>query len=118
MEIKKPKDFITDGVLAWGVCTGRFVFSDEKKIVYAVSDCPHIGGSDVFMYYQLSHEDYQKLMGMSRAHEIPVPPVPHEITDRCHREFLCGESAFSKRNAFSLEHADSGYTEDLQEISF
>ncbi len=46
MEEKKTSDFISDGVLAYGVEVGRFVFQNEHKTVYDVTDFPHIGGSD------------------------------------------------------------------------
>ena len=103
---KKPKDMIQDGVLAYGVTIGRFIFEEEQKTVYAISDFPHIGGSDVLMCYQISREDYDRLLPMSKPHGIPVPEVSSEITDACHREFLCGESAYCKRNEFSLEDTD------------
>ena len=114
MKKKKPKDMIQDGVLAYGVSIGKFVFEEEQKTVYAISDFPHIGASDVFMCYQISKADYDRLLPMSKPHGIPVPEVSSEITDACHREFLCGESAYSKRNEFSLEDADASLIENIQ----
>ncbi len=115
MEKKKPKDLIQDGVLAYGVSIGKFVFEEEQKTVYAISDFPHIGASDVFMCYQISKADYDRLLPMSKPHGIPVPEVSSEISDACHRVFLCGESAYCKRNEFSLEDVDLSLTETYQE---
>ncbi len=112
-ESKKPRDFITDGVLAYGISVGRFKFQKERKTVYAISDFPHIGGSDVLMYYQISREDYEKLLKLSRPEQIPSPEVPGEITEACRKELLCGESAYCKRNAFTLGDADLSLTESF-----
>ena len=53
MESKNTNDFIADGNLAYGVMLGRFIFRDEMKVVYAVSDWLHVGPSDVCMMYYI-----------------------------------------------------------------
>ena len=110
-ETRKVRDFITDCVLAYGVSVGRFKFQKERKIVYAISDFPHIGASDVCMYYQISKEDYGKLLKLSCPDRVPDPEVSNEILEACRGEFLCGESAYCKRNSFTLEDADLSLTE-------
>ena len=110
-EYKKVRDFISDGVLAYGVSVGRFKFQKERRVIYALSDFPHIGASDVLMYYQISKEDYEKLLKLSDPKKIPEPEVSGEIIEACRREFLCGESAYCKRNTFTLEDADLSLTE-------
>jgi hypothetical protein len=112
-ETKKVRDFIKDGILAYGVSVGRFKFQKERKIVYAISDYPHVGASDVLMYYQISKEDYEKLLELSCPDKMPVPEVSNEITEACRKEFLCGESAYCKRNAFTLGDADLSLTESF-----
>ena len=111
IEYKKVRDFISDGVLAYGVSVGRFKFQKERRIIYALSDFPHIGASDVLMYYQISKEDYEKLLKLSDPEKIPEPEVSGEIIEACRREFLCGESAYCKRNTFTLEDADLSLAE-------
>ena len=110
-ETRKCSDFISDGILAYGIAVGRFLFEEERRIVYAVSDYPHVGNSDVFMYYQISRMDYDRLLKMSLTQQIPDPPVQKETIEACHKSFLCGESAYSKRNAFSLKDTDLSLTE-------
>ena len=113
-EEKKPEDFITDGILAYGVMAGRFLFEKERRTVYALSVFPHIGASDVFMYYQISREDYDRLLAMSLPDRVPEKEVPAEVTDACHRDFLCGESAYCVRNSFTVEDVDLSLTESFQ----
>lgn len=103
---KSPHEFITDGVLAYGVNVGRFVFEEEGYTVYAISDLPHIGPSDVLMMYQISKADYEKLLSLARKGEIPKPPVTAAVTDACRQRFLCGESAYCTRYRFALKDAD------------
>lgn len=110
-EKKRPSDMITDGVLAYGVDVGRFLFNDGKVVVYAISDLPHIGPSDVFMTYQITKESYMLLMKMSEKDSIPRPAVPATFTDSCRLEFLCGESAYCKRNTFTLDDVDLEHVE-------
>ena len=110
-ETLSTRDFITDGILNYGVMVGRFVFEGERKIVYALSDFPHIGGSDVMMTYQISKQDYFDLLDKSVKHGLPTFPVSSEITDRYHDIFLCGESAYCKRNEFRLSDTDLELTE-------
>ncbi len=112
-ESKKPRDFISDGILAYGVSVGRFKFQKERKIIYAVSDFPHIGASDALMYYQISKEDYEKLLKFSQSEGIPDPEVSKDLTDACHKGFLCGESAYAVRNLFVLEDADLSLVESF-----
>ncbi len=109
-EKKKTSDFIADGVLAYGVEVGRLLFRQAKKVVYALSDLPHVGPSDVTMLYQISKKDYARLLAMSLPHAIPDPPVPAEVTDACRRGFLCGESAYCHRTSCSLADADPSLT--------
>ena len=112
-EKKRPDDMIRDGILAYGVTVGRFLFEKERKTVYAISDFPHIGASDVFMCYQISKTDYERLISMSRSDRIPAPEVSAEVTDACKRDFLCGESAYCKRNSFTLDDVDLSLTESF-----
>lgn len=114
-ETKNTSDLITDGVLAYGVVVGRFLFQDGKMVVYAVSDLPHIGASDVCMVYQITKESYQKLLKMSQKNAIPDPPVPATITDACRIDFLCGDSAYCKRNSFTLLDVDLAHVESIYE---
>ncbi len=107
----KCRDFITEGILAYGVNVGSFVFEAERVTVYALSDLPHIAGSDVFMYYQISKEDHDRLLSLSSPRGIPDPPVSCEITDACRKGFLCGESAYCIRNEFCLEDVDLSLAE-------
>jgi len=111
-ETKSPHDFLCDGVLNYGVEVGRFVFKNTGKTVYAISDLPHIGASDVLMYYQISKLNYQRLLAISLPNHIPEPPIPASITEPCRHRFLCGESAYCKRNRFTIFQADSALTED------
>lgn len=110
---KAPHDMITDGVLAYGVNVGRFVFEEEGYTVYVISDLPHIAASDVFMVYQISKADYEKLIPLSRTGEVPKPPVPATVTDACRREFLCGESAYCKRYYCAFEDVDKALAERM-----
>lgn len=109
LEKKCPHDFITDGILNYGVDVGRFVFDDENTTVYAVSDLPHISASDAFTLYQISPEDYKKLLKFSLPDRIPSPPVSKSITDKYQRDFLCGESAYQARYYFRLRDADKRF---------
>ena len=97
-------------MLAYGVEVGRLLFRQAKKVVYALSDLPHVGPSDVTMLYQISKKDYARLLAMSLPHAIPDPPVPAEVTDACRRGFLCGESAYCHRTSCSLADADPSLT--------
>lgn len=110
-EQKSPGDFITDGVLAYGVNVGRFLFNEGRIVVYAISDLPHIGASDAFMTYQITKDSYQLMLKMSEKHTIPSPAVPATITDSCRIDFLCGESAYCKRNTFTLEDVDMDHVD-------
>ncbi len=105
-ETLKTKDFISDGMLNYGVMVGRYVFESERITVYALSAFPHIGGSDVMMTYQISKQDYYDLLDKSVKHGLPTFPVSNEITDKYHAFFLCGESAYCKRNEFTLDDTD------------
>ena len=109
--VKSPHDMITDGVLSYGVDVGRFVFEEEGFTVYVISDLPHIGPSDVFMVYQISKADYEKLLALSCPNRIPEPPVPSAVTDACRKNFLCGESAYCKRYYCALDDADRALAE-------
>ena len=106
MESRDINDFITDGILAYGVMLGRFVFRDEMKVVYAISDWLHVGPSDVCMMYQISKAEYGRLLKMSCKEEMPEPPISSEVTDELHDHFLCGESAYCRRNSFTLDDAE------------
>ncbi len=110
-EEKKPSDMITDGVLAYGVIVGRFLFDRGRIVVYAISDLPHIGASDVLMTYQITKDSYQLLLKMSEKNAIPQPAVPATFTDPCRMEFLCGESAYCKRNTFTLDDVDMNHVD-------
>lgn len=105
-EKKCPSDFITDGVLAYGVCVGRFEFFDENVAVYAISDLPHIGASDAFTLYQISPADYKKLVKLSLPNSIPDNPLPEKVAESYWRGFLCGESVYQRRYYFRLRDAD------------
>ncbi|MBR5341627.1 MAG: hypothetical protein IK151_06855 [Erysipelotrichaceae bacterium] len=113
MEIKKPYDLLTDGILAHGVRIGRFIFEEEKRIVYVLSDMPHIGPSDAMMVYQISKDDYNYLLSLSLPDRIPDKPVSADIIDSYHELFLCGESAYCKRNRCSIEDIDMTLTDEL-----
>ena len=102
--MKKVKDFITDGILSYGVSIGRFIFEKENITVYAITDLMHIGNSDAYMIYQITKQDYEKLLPRSKKNEIPILEVSKEETDKVHCEFLCGESVYCKRNSFSLKN--------------
>lgn len=115
-EEKNPSDMITDGVLAYGVDVGRFLFNEGRIIVYAISDLPHIGASDSFMTYQITKDSYQLLLKMSEKNAIPQPAVPATITDPCRLGFLCGESAYCKRNTFTLEDVDMNNVEFMNKF--
>ena len=97
--------------LAYGVEVGRFVFEEGHTVVYAISDYPHIGASDVSMYYQLSKEDYETLLKKSLPDRIPDAETSKSETDACRHDFLCGESAYGKRSRFSLKDVDLSLTE-------
>ena len=102
----KTSDFIIDGILNYGLTIGRFVFEEERKIVYALNELMHIGGSDVMMIFQVSKNDYADLLNRSSTNGLPDFPVPYEMTEKYHDIFLCGESAYCKRNSFTLNDAD------------
>ena len=114
-EQKSPGDMIDDGVLAYGVNVGRFLFNKGQIIVYAISDLPHIGASDVIMTYQITKDSYQLLLKMSEKNAIPRPAVPASITDSCRLGFLCGESAYCKRYEFTLEDVDMNHVDFMSE---
>ena len=105
-ETFNSKDLIIDGILNYGVLVGRFIFEGERKIVYALSDLMHIGGSDVSMVFQISKDDYLGLLSKSVKHGLPDFPVPYEITEKYHDIFLCGDSAYGKRNSFTIKEVD------------
>lgn len=105
-EAKKPGDMISDGVLAYGVDVGRFVFHKGRITVYAILDLQHIGPSDVMMIYQISKEDYKKLLSLSRVGRIPSSPVPRNMIDACKKNFLCGESSYCARYQCTLVDVD------------
>lgn len=105
-------DFIGDGVLAWGVDVGRFVFKKNGKVVYTLTDLPHVVASDVLFCYQISRVVYDFLIAKSLPHRIPKPPVPPSITNRYHNIFLCSESAYAKRNEFTLKDVDLSLCDD------
>ena len=113
METKKARDFIKDGILGYGIEVGRFLFEEEHRIVYAVSDYPHIAGSDVYMYYQVDKQSYDRLVSLSCPDQVPSPPVPEETVNTCHQGFLCGESAYARRNKFTLDSVDLSLTESF-----
>ncbi|MCQ2485896.1 MAG: zinc ribbon domain-containing protein [Clostridia bacterium] len=104
--VKSPHDMITDGVLSYGVNVGRLVFEEEGFTVYTISDFPHIGSSDVLTVYQISKEDYEKLLPLSCPDSIPQPPVSSTVTDVCRKKFLCGESEYCERYYCALDDAD------------
>ena len=112
-EKKKPSDYVSDGVLAYGMEIGRLIFRQAKVVIYTLSDLPHIGGSDVLMLYQISKVDYDWLLSMSLPHAIPDPPVPYDVICACRRGFLCGESACCIRTSCSLTDADISLAETL-----
>ena len=112
MEKKKVYDFITDGILSYGVEIGRFIFDEENIIVYSISDIIHVGASDVYMYYQISKEDYDKLLSISSLDGIPKNEVSKDITDKYHNIFLCGESSSCKRNEFTLDNVNLSIIND------
>ena len=112
-EGKGPHDMTNDGVLAYGVILGRFIFEKEGYTVFVISDLPHIGASDVFMVYQISKADYLKLLAKSCQHQIPTPPVSSITTDKCKKRFLCGESAYCERYYCNLSDVDLTLAEKL-----
>ncbi len=67
---KRFGDMTDDGVLAYGVTIGRFVFAPEGYTVFVISDLAHIGPSDVLMLYQITKEDYLKLLPLAGKHQI------------------------------------------------
>lgn len=111
-EVKSWRDMICDGVLAWGVEVGRFVFEKYGKIVYAITDTPHVGPSDVVVCYQISRADYEHLLAMSMQHAIPDPPVSPTITNKYHDVFLCSQSAYAKRYKFTLRDVDKSLLDE------
>jgi len=113
---KSPHDVITDGVLAYGVNVGRFVY-EEGYTVYVITDFPHIGPSDVFMVYQISKADYEKLLSLSCPGRIPQPRVPSVVTDACRKKFLCGESAYCERYYCALDDVDKELAERNVDVS-
>lgn len=113
-EIKDCNDMISDGVLAWGVCVGRFVFKKYGKVVFAITDTPHVGPSDVTVCYQLSRDEYERLLSLSQPHSIPTPSVPSAVTNMFYTRFLCSESAYSKRTKFTLKDVDLSLCEDCE----
>lgn len=108
---KSPGEMISDGVLDYGVSVGRFVFEEEGYTVFTISDLTHAGASDVYMVYQISKEDYLKLLSMSCKNNIPDPPVPSETTSPCRKKFLCGESAYCERYFCSLADVNLSWAE-------
>jgi len=112
-EIKNWHDMVDDGVLAWGVQVGRFVFEKYGKVVYALTDTPHVGPSDVVVCYQLSRAEYDELLAMSESHRIPNPSVPSTLTDQYHTRFLCSQSAYAKRYDFTLQDVELELCDDL-----
>ena len=110
-EIRKPRDFIKDGILAYGVEVGRFVFEQSQRTVYALTECLHAGPSDVYMFYQVPRNVYDRLKFWSLPDRIPASPAPSGLTDGCYGHFLCGESAYGKRTSFTLADADSSLVE-------
>lgn len=110
MEKKCPHDFITDGILNYGVDVGRFVFEQEGVTVYAVSDLPHISASDCFTLYQISSADYNRLLKLSCPDRIPDDPVLSSVVEKCRKCFLCGESVYQPRYYFRLFNADKKLT--------
>ena len=112
-EEKRPADLISDSVLAYGTILGRFIFEEDRRIVYAVSELMHIAGADVSMIYQISKEDYLRLKEMSAADQLPEIEVSKETIEKCKHVFLCGESAYCIRNRCTLEDADLSLTEEF-----
>lgn len=112
-EEKRPADLLSDGALAYGTVLGRFVFEEERRIVYAVSELMHIAGADVSMVYQISKQDYLRLKEMSAVDQLPEIEVPIETIEECHCNFLCGESAYCIRNRCTLEDTDLSLTEEF-----
>lgn len=108
-----PRNYCSDGILAWGVEVGRYVFEKERRIVYIVTDTPHVGASDVTVVHQISKEDYVKLKELSQPRGIPEPPVPASVTDACHRVLLCSQSAYIPPLYFSLKDVDLSLTEEF-----
>lgn len=115
---KRPGEMLDDGVLAYGVNVGRFLFEKEGYTVFVISDLPHIGASDVLMIYQVSKEDYEKLLLLSCKNEIPKPPVPSSITDACRKKFLCGESAYCQRYYCTLDDVDLSLAEKHKVMNY
>jgi len=116
-EIKSCHDFIGDGVLAYGVDVGRIVFEKYGKVVYVLTDLPHIGASDVLICYQISREVYDSLLAMSQPHRIPDPPVSAMITNKYQDRFLCSESAYAKRAKFTLQDVDLSLCDDVDTVA-
>ena len=108
MEKKRTKDFISSGVLAWGVLIGKFVFEEDGVEVYAITECLHIRGSDVYSFAQISVDDYEKLLPESKVKGIPNSSIPENKLQSYKRRFLCGESEDWK-NEFSLEDVDMSF---------
>lgn len=105
-EAKTPYDMECDGILAYGVDVGRFVFHKENLTIYVIRDLQHIGPSDVSMVYQISKEDYDRLRKAS-AKEAPKDiSVSQSMIDACKKGFLCGESAYCKRYQCTLADVD------------
>ena len=50
------------------------------------------------MYYQISKEDYYKLLSISSLDGIPKNEVSEDIIDKFHNIFLCGESSSCTSN--------------------
>ncbi len=114
-EEKNPSDMITDGVLAYGVNVGRYLFNEGRIVVYATPDLPPIGASEVFMTYQITKDSYQLLLKLSEKNRIPSPAVPATVTDPCRIGFLCGESAYCKRYDFTLEDVDMDHVDFMNQ---
>lgn len=110
-EAKSPSDMVCDGVLAYGAEVGRFVFHKERSTVYVLSDLQHIGPSDVSMIYQISKEDYARLLKSSAQGRIPDVPVSRTMIDACKKRFLCGESAYCYRYRCTSADVDAALTE-------
>lgn len=109
---KGPFDYVSDGILAYGVNVGRVLFENENKTVYVISDLSHNGASDVMTLYQISKNNHLMLLKHSLPDRIPSPPVNSAVTDACHHLFLCSESAHSIRNRFRLNDTDMSLVSD------
>ncbi|MBQ6655610.1 MAG: hypothetical protein IJM79_08845 [Erysipelotrichaceae bacterium] len=110
-ETKKPDEYISDGVLAYGAEVGHYLFEKSGRTVYVLARLEHIGPSDVLMVYQISPSDYRCLTALSQPRGIPEPPVDEQVIESCLRNFLCGQSAYCVRSECSLPDADPALSE-------